>query len=443
MLSAENVALENKAIQLMLQIREKELNYITNKYNAMGTQAALVGGFAVTTLTSLEVGVSVPNILRWFFFVTSSISVGSALHCILNATFVTVWGPGLALRGPRGSMAKAYYGMIREQGQIFGSFVTCLFFFGLETCVAFFIIDYQKDASLADGNDVRVIESYFALIIMLGLGCYAVYCLYLMYGRFHALSPDELDLRFSMPFLKKLNNSAASAEDKYIKKNKIRKAAEAKASAEGFQVGNLTFGRRPSAAVGEESNMKLASKGKGGAAKEARVGFDDRSSLANNGNGFVPIKDVILPIASPGEDSIGLRGWLYKKSHYKGGLTYLHRDPWKKRFFVLNEDGHLCYYVSEDVFENGKASRNAKSSSLLIDMQHYEVMINPKDEEFGFKLESIGSSERDWELRAQDGDTRVTWVEHLLKAQTANFRGGRTEQHLDQDAGFDRQCDRS
>ena len=44
MLSAENVALENRAIRLMLQIREKELNYITNKYNAMGTQAALVGG---------------------------------------------------------------------------------------------------------------------------------------------------------------------------------------------------------------------------------------------------------------------------------------------------------------------------------------------------------------------------------------------------------------
>jgi hypothetical protein len=107
MLSAENVALENRAIRLMLQIREKELNYITNKYNAMGTQAALVGGFTVTTLTSITISENIPFTVRWLFFAFSSISLSCSISCILNATFVTVWGPGLALRGPRGSMAKA------------------------------------------------------------------------------------------------------------------------------------------------------------------------------------------------------------------------------------------------------------------------------------------------------------------------------------------------
>ena len=132
MLSAENVALENRAIRLMLQIREKELNYITNKYNAMGTQAALVGGFTVTCLTSLSIGPDITPPIRLLFFVFSALSLSGSLSCILNATFVTVWGPGLALRGPRGSMAKAYYGMVYEQRQIFASFVAGVFFFAMQ-----------------------------------------------------------------------------------------------------------------------------------------------------------------------------------------------------------------------------------------------------------------------------------------------------------------------
>jgi hypothetical protein len=44
MLSAEHYALENKAVQSMLAIRERELNYIDTRMAAIGTQAALVAG---------------------------------------------------------------------------------------------------------------------------------------------------------------------------------------------------------------------------------------------------------------------------------------------------------------------------------------------------------------------------------------------------------------
>ena len=78
----------------------------------------LSSGFTVTTLTSLTIGEGIPFIVRWLFFAFSSVSLSCSISCILNATFVTVWGPGLALRGPRGSMAKAYYGMVYEQRQV-------------------------------------------------------------------------------------------------------------------------------------------------------------------------------------------------------------------------------------------------------------------------------------------------------------------------------------
>jgi hypothetical protein len=47
MLSAEQYALENKAVQSMMSIRERELNFIDQRLGALGTQAALVGGFMV------------------------------------------------------------------------------------------------------------------------------------------------------------------------------------------------------------------------------------------------------------------------------------------------------------------------------------------------------------------------------------------------------------
>ena len=152
----------------MLQIREKELNYITNKYNAMGTQAALIGGFSITTMTSVSFNHTINPGIRWLFFSFSALSLITSLSCILNATFVTVWGPGLALRGPRGSMAKAYYGMIREQRQIFGSFTVSLLFFALQSVVAFWVID-------TDVEDVAQVQTfwsseytYFATAIMFG-----------------------------------------------------------------------------------------------------------------------------------------------------------------------------------------------------------------------------------------------------------------------------------
>jgi hypothetical protein len=42
------------------------------------------------------------------------------MHCVMSTTFVSVWGPGLALRGGTGSVAKAYTEMKAERGQVGG-----------------------------------------------------------------------------------------------------------------------------------------------------------------------------------------------------------------------------------------------------------------------------------------------------------------------------------
>ena len=53
MLSAEQYALENKAVQSMMNIRNRELTFIDLRLGVIGFQAALCGGFMVSDLKLL------------------------------------------------------------------------------------------------------------------------------------------------------------------------------------------------------------------------------------------------------------------------------------------------------------------------------------------------------------------------------------------------------
>ena len=91
---------------------------------------------------------------------------------------------------------------------------------------------------------------------------------------------------------------------------------------------------------------------------------------------------------------------------------YLHGDPWKARWFVLQE-GKLYYYLTEEEWKTGKPPRNAENPIL---MGSYEVMVNPKDFDWGFMLESVGQQDRDWELRANSETLRLAWIKVLLNS---------------------------
>ena len=53
MLSAEHLALQHRLVQQLVATREREMNYMLGRYQAIGTQSALVSGFAIGTLTNL------------------------------------------------------------------------------------------------------------------------------------------------------------------------------------------------------------------------------------------------------------------------------------------------------------------------------------------------------------------------------------------------------
>ena len=113
----------------LLAIREKELNYYTQNCQAVGTQAALLAGFAYSGLTQVAIPHDRAYALRIAYLLVTTTAMCFELIAVLNTTLLSMMGPGLALRGPDGSMHPAVDGMMTEYRTAYYCFVLGLVFF--------------------------------------------------------------------------------------------------------------------------------------------------------------------------------------------------------------------------------------------------------------------------------------------------------------------------
>lgn len=121
MLAADKLLLQSTVKSRSMELREKELKLFNSNFSAVGTQAAIMAGFTLTSFVEIDLP---PNKL-WaksllHFFVTTSICVNFVV--VAMVTFVTVWGGGKALRGQDGSMDYAVDEMNKERSYIFVCF---------------------------------------------------------------------------------------------------------------------------------------------------------------------------------------------------------------------------------------------------------------------------------------------------------------------------------
>ena len=151
MLSAEHLALQSRLVQQLVAVRQKEMDYMLMRYQAIGTQAALLCGFSISSLTSLDPSDTehVTKGVAHMFYISSFICVLTNLHVILTTLFVCNWAPGLALRGPTGSMSRAFDATRGERTQVNISFVVGVLAFGMQTTLCVWILD-NKAAATAD-----------------------------------------------------------------------------------------------------------------------------------------------------------------------------------------------------------------------------------------------------------------------------------------------------
>jgi len=122
MLAADKLLLRSTVKQRAIQLREKELTLFNDNFNAVGTQSAVLAGFAMTSFAEIDLPHNAFYAQTACLHLCVTISICSNLLCTATTTFVSVWGSGKALRGKDGSMDKAVDGMHNERNFIFSCF---------------------------------------------------------------------------------------------------------------------------------------------------------------------------------------------------------------------------------------------------------------------------------------------------------------------------------
>lgn len=129
MLYADKRVLETNLKVNMIEIREKELNYYVQNLAAVNTQAALLAGFSYSGLTNITIPVETDYVLKLTYLMVTTTSMCLELVAVMNSTLLQMMGPGLALRGPDGSVHPATDGMVAEYQIAYFNFVLGVFFF--------------------------------------------------------------------------------------------------------------------------------------------------------------------------------------------------------------------------------------------------------------------------------------------------------------------------
>jgi hypothetical protein len=106
MLAADKAALERELKLRAMDIQEKELNFYIENMHSLAHQAALLAGFSLAAL--LLVGFkgveSTSKPWKVVYYLVTALAMTCELTALTMATICMIEGPGLALRGPHGSM---------------------------------------------------------------------------------------------------------------------------------------------------------------------------------------------------------------------------------------------------------------------------------------------------------------------------------------------------
>jgi len=178
MLYADKRALETNLQVSLLKIREKELQFYTQNCIAIGTQAALLSGFAYNGIIQVDIPTDSSDWLKTLYLCVTTAAMGFELIAVLNSTLCSMLGPGLALRGPDGSMHRAVDGLMLEYRLTFLFFTAGLVAFHL-SALLFAWLEFSWPVALA-------------MTLALLMFIYGMYRYWLrIYSRF-ALSSDRM-----------------------------------------------------------------------------------------------------------------------------------------------------------------------------------------------------------------------------------------------------------
>jgi hypothetical protein len=121
MLAADRQAVETDLQAQAVAIKNIEMNNIDRYLQAIGTQAALISGFAIGS--SIIMVEKTNSVLYFGYIMSNTFCLISEMYCVMNSTLVSVLGPTVALTGKKGSMHESVKAMKEERLKILEAFM--------------------------------------------------------------------------------------------------------------------------------------------------------------------------------------------------------------------------------------------------------------------------------------------------------------------------------
>lgn len=352
----------------LISIRQSEINYYTNIYLSLGTQSALLGGFSYTTFTQNKNGNAFSEetykTIDDLYWITSALTIAASVHVIINCMMLQVLGPGLALNGPVGSMARATNGMRLELRQIVVAFILEVLFFAISNLLSFWVVmDFQ---SALAGSILTLAAVYY----------WAYYCerIYLRFywkkeeeGWNAAEGADDVGGSFSEPgasfrvkreFVeagsdgkqkKKLKSAVPKWLRKFTKMNKEKARRLDRAITLSVDVINEQQQHQNLQRLQNEANLL--------------------HKAADNST-----EDDVLPATMKG---IMVEGFLSRLINTRKSQ----KEKWERNYAILNTKGYIYYYKSRNEFRNDPNDR----------INERPIIVSDFDVSFLNTLSAVGS----------------------------------------------------
>ena len=367
---ARQQALLQATNQAVLDIRQSQIQYYLNLHINFGTQSVILAGFVYATFTQNivnEENLYVDH-YQFVYWVTSVITIATAVHILLCTMILQIYGPGLSINGPLGSMVRAAEGMRAEQNQIIASFTFMILSYAMSTVWMFWIV--------SDFNTSVATSAVFAI------------ALYRMY--YHC---ERIYLRFYW------NKGESDWNNGDIEDNGLSFSEEP-----GANVGINS----PMHAVvgGDNSDTNSTNNDKKGTFTQKKVRFpvltylgilkdksnDTTNSEADSSGGTTDpnnkIKGVVLN-STHIKTQIAMEGYLTTKGRMEQQL-FLEHSYWDRIYFVLFKTGEIYVYKTRQDFRSEARKPLYKRPLRLID--YFLKVSNPEEIRRAAELEQAAAS---------------------------------------------------
>ena len=405
MLSAEHIALQSRLVQQLVAVRQREMDAILKRYDALGTQASLLAGFAITSLTALT-SVSDPTavnrVVCHTFFATSVCCLLSCLHVIICTMYTCNWAPALALRGPSGSLTRAYKAVRGEKNQINAFFTVGIISFAVQTVCAVWILDETP----------KWTYDSIAATAILGLAGVVIFWYHRrMHGRFFGDSAKLLDVDSDAVAAAAAEEAAPAPAPSSTALKPINSGGFFSRFGGSAATSHTTA---PLVAADAPTSSTAPPRARASARRPSCTTLLDNPVALVDSHPDIANDDTAAAAASTSGD-FAMRGLLYKRvaaASARRRLASAVTSEWRERFFVLS-GGHLQYWRSEADYEAGKAG----ALDNPIDLRGFEVLCDMADPRWGFALQPIEQNgARAWSLRAPTEEARLEWARKLVVA---------------------------